>query len=80
MDNSPKQQKTNPGDTQEQTSDTGFHENLAHNTIFTDHESSPLETPENGETSEARSRTMTEGFSVPLRALRKISESRTQKF
>ena len=68
MDNSlPKQQKTNPSDTQdhqEQTSDAGFHETLALNIIFTDHhENSPLETPVNGKTSEAHSRTMTEkGF------------------
>ena len=61
------QQKTNPGDTpeaQDETSDTGFNETLAHNTHNTDHpENTPLATPENGETSETRSRTMTEkGF------------------
>ena len=61
------QQKTNPGDTsetQDETSDTGFNETLAHNAHFTDHpENTALATPENGETSETRSRTMTEkGF------------------
>ena len=57
MDNSQNaQQKANPGDnaqTQDETSDTGFNETLAHNTHFTDHpENTALATPENGETSE----------------------------
>ena len=61
------QQKTNPGDTpetQDETTDTGFNETLAHNAHFTDHpENTALATPKNGETSETRSRTMTEkGF------------------
>ena len=51
MDNSQNaQQKTNPGDTtetQDETSDTGFNETLAHNTHFTDYpENTALETRE----------------------------------
>ena len=66
------QQKTNPGhtqDIQDETSDTGFNETLAHNTHFTDHhENTPLATNENDGTSETRSRTMTEKGFQALRA------------
>ena len=47
MDNSQNaQQKTNPGDTPDETSDTGFNETLAHNAHCTDHpENTALATP-----------------------------------
>ena len=67
--------KTNPGDTpetQDETSDTGFNETLAHNTHFTDHpENTALETPANGKTSETRSRTMTVKVFSSIASLKK---------
>ena len=65
MDNSQNAyQKTNPGDTPDETSNTGFNETLAHNAYLTDHpENTALATPHNGKTSETCYRTMTEkGF------------------
>ena len=86
MDNSQNaQQKTNPGDTpeiQDETSDTGFNETLAHNTHFTDHlENTALATPENGETSETRSRTMTEkGFQFRCELKEKSAKAAHKSF
>ena len=83
MDNSQNaQQKTNPGDTPDETSDTGFNETLAHNAHCTDHpENTALATPENGETSETRSRTMTEeGFQFRCELKEKLAKAAHKSF
>ena len=79
------QQKTNPGDTpetQDETTDTGFNETLAHNAHFTDHpENTALATPKNGETSETRSRTMTEkGFQFRCELKEKSAKAAHKSF
>ena len=83
MDNSQNaQQKTNPGDTPDETSDTGFNETLAHNAHCTDHPvNTALATPENGETSETRSRTMTEkGFQFRCELKEKSAKAAHKSF
>ena len=83
MDNSQNaQQKTNPGDTPDETSDTGFNETLAHNAHCTDHpENTALATPENGETSETRFRTMTEkGFQFRCELKEKSAKAAHKSF
>ena len=79
------QQKANPGnnpETQDETSDTGFNETLVHNTHCTDHpENTALATPENGETSETLSRTMTEkGFQFHCELKEKSAKAAHKSF